>query len=193
MLAKLVIVISALVFSVPTVLAGTGSMYDAGTYQPLVADQKAFKVGDALTVMIQESSAASSSVDSRAERNSDLSLRGQTLGQRAHGIGGSVSSGGDGGGQTTRAGRVTAQITASVIGLAENGELLISGKQTVELNGEAQIISVSGRVRPRDITDGNYVLSSRIADAAINYSGQGYLAEKGQPSIFSRFFTWLGL
>lgn len=169
------------------------SMFNERTYQALVADQKAFKVGDALTVLIQESSAASSTVDSKADRTSELNVRGQTLGQQPRGLGGSVSSGGDGGGQTARTGRVTAQITANVVAVNENGELSVNGKQTVEVNGEAQIITVTGRVRPRDITDGNFVLSSRMADSNITYSGQGYLAEKGRPSIFSRFFTWIGL
>jgi flagellar L-ring protein precursor FlgH len=169
------------------------SMFNDKTYQPLVADQKAVKIGDALTVLIQESSAASSSVDSKAARSTDLGLSGQVLGKPQHGLSGNINSGGDGGGQTVRSGRVTAQITATVQGIDSNGELLIQGQQTVALNGEAQVISVSGRVRPRDISDGNSVLSSRIADARITYTGEGYIAEKSKPSLLSRFFNLIGL
>ncbi|MES2089560.1 MAG: flagellar basal body L-ring protein FlgH [Pseudomonadota bacterium] len=169
------------------------SMFNEKTYQALVADQKAFKVGDALTVLIQESSNASSSVDSKASRNTDLGVRGQILGQPQRGINGAVGSGGDGGGQTLRSGRVTAQITATVQGINDNGELLINGQQTVDLNGEAQVILVAGRVRPRDISDSNSVLSSRIADARITYTGEGYIAEKSKPSLLSRFFNLIGL
>ena len=169
------------------------SMFNEKTYQALVADQKAFKVGDALTVLIQEASNASSSVDSKASRNTDLGVRGQILGQPQRGINGTVGSGGDGGGQTVRSGRVTAQITTTVQGINDNGELLINGQQTVDLNGEAQVISVSGRVRPRDISDSNSVLSSRIADARITYTGEGYIAEKSKPSLLSRFFNLIGL
>lgn len=169
------------------------SMFNEKTYQPLVADQKAFKVGDALTVLIQESASASSSVDAKANRNMDLGLRGQTLGQQARGITAGTTSSSDGGGQVVRSGRVTAQITVTVQEIEPNGEMRISGQQTVDLNGESQIIAVAGRVRPRDISDANSVLSSRLAEPHITYSGQGYMADKSQPSIWARFITWIGL
>lgn len=173
--------------------AGESSMFNEKTYQPLVADQKAYKVGDALTVLIQESASASSSVDAKASRSQDLGLRGQTLGQQARGISAGTTSSSDGGGQVVRSGRVTAQITVTVTEIQPNGEMLINGQQTVDLNGEAQIIAVQGRVRPRDINDANAVLSSRLADPHITYSGQGYMADKSQPSIWARFITWIGL
>lgn len=169
------------------------SMFNPQSYRALVADQKAVKPGDALTVLIQESASASSSVDARASRSQDVGLRGQTLGQSARGISGGTTSASDGGGQVVRSGRVTAQITVTITDVLPNGEMLVSGQQTVDLNGESQIISVAGRVRPRDVSDGNSVLSSRLADARITYSGEGYLADKSQPSIWSRFATWIGL
>lgn len=178
---------------VAEVASGQGSMFSEKTYQPLVSDQKAYRVGDALTVVILESAAASSSVDTSANRSTDVSLRGQTLGQQQRGLGASVNSGSDGGGQVVRSGRVTAQITVTVKEIADNGELLVGGQQTVDVNGEAQNISVAGRVRPKDISDGNSVLSSRLADAHITYTGQGYLAEKSKPSVLSRLVNWIGL
>lgn len=171
----------------------SGSMFSAGAYQSLIADQKAYRVGDALTVLVQESAAASSSVDSNGNRSSDVNLRGQTLGQRQRGVDVSLGTGSEGGGQTVRSGRVTAQITVTVQEVQANGELVIAGQQTVALNGEKQVISVAGRVRPRDVLDSNAVLSSRIADAQISYRGEGYLADKSQPSVLSRFFNLIGL
>jgi flagellar L-ring protein FlgH len=169
------------------------SMYNPQTYRALAADQKAMKVGDAVTILVQEVASASSTVDARASRSQDIGLRGQTTGQDARGIGGGTSSNSDGGGQVVRSGRVTAQISANVMSIQPNGEMLIEGRQTVEVNGESQVITVSGRVRPRDISDNNAVLSSRLADARISYSGEGYLANKSQPSIWSRLVTWMGL
>lgn len=170
-----------------------GTMFNPQSYRALVADQKAFRVGDALTVLVQESSSASSSVDAKASRGQDVGLRGQTLGQESRGLTAGATSSNEGGGQVARSGRVTAQITVTVKEVLPNGELLVDGQQTVDLNGEAQIISVNGRVRPRDISDNNAVLSSRLADARIRYVGEGYLADKSQPSIWSRFVTWIGL
>lgn len=182
----------ALVAHLGTAVAAE-SMFDEKTYQALVADQKAFKVGDALTVLIQESASASSSVDAKANRSQDVGLRGQTLGQQARGLSGGTTSSSEGGGQVVRSGRVTAQITVTVTEIQANGEMLVNGQQTVDLNGESQIIAVAGRVRPRDISDSNSVLSSRLADPHITYSGQGYMADKSQPSIWARFITWIGL
>lgn len=173
--------------------AEVGTMFNPQSYRSLVADQKAFRVGDALTVLVQESASASSSVNAKASRSQDLGLRGQTLGQEARGLSGGVTSSNEGGGQVVRSGRVTAQITVTVKEVLPNGELLVDGQQAVDLNGEAQIISVNGRARPRDISDNNAVLSSRLADARIRYVGEGYLADKSHPSIWSRFVTWIGL
>jgi flagellar L-ring protein FlgH len=173
--------------------AATGSMFDEKTYQALVADQKAFKIGDALTVLIQEVASASSTVDAKASRSTDFAVRGQTQGQAVRGLGAGTTAGSDGGGQVVRSGRVTAQITVSVIDIQSNGEMLVQGRQAVDLNGESQIIEVSGRVRPRDINDANSVLSSRLADSRITYAGQGYIADKSQPGTLARIMNWMGL
>ena len=166
---------------------------DPQRFQSLVADSRAYRVGDALTVLIQESAVASSSVDAKANRNTDIDLKGQVLGHPQKGLNGSVSSSSDGGGQVVRSGRVTAQVTVTVKEILPNGELIIDGTQSVNLNGEQQIISVNGHVRLRDISDTNTVLSSRVADAHITYDGQGFMAERSHPSVISRFFNWIGL
>jgi flagellar L-ring protein precursor FlgH len=174
---------------VVSILGGAGNAGAAGS----MFDQKAFKVGDALTVLIQEVASASSTVDAKASRSTDFAVRGQTQGQAVRGLGAGTTTGSDGGGQVVRSGRVTAQITVSVIDVMANGEMLVQGKQAVDLNGESQIIEVSGRVRPRDINDANSVLSSRLADARITYAGQGYIADKSQPGTLARIMNWMGL
>lgn len=180
-------------FFLAAAVQAAGPMFDPDRYQSLVSDQRAFRVGDALTVLIQESATASSTVDSSANRNTDLDVRAQVLGRSQKGLNGSVGSSSDGGGQTVRAGRVTGQITVTVTAVDPNGELRVEGAQSVDLNGEQQIISVAGRVRPRDIADNNAVLSSRIADAQISYNGKGYISEKSKPGLLSRIFNLIGL
>ncbi|TAK84884.1 MAG: flagellar basal body L-ring protein FlgH [Aquabacterium sp.] len=178
---------------VPAQAGDANSLYDPASYQPLVADQKAYKAGDALTVLIQEAAAASTSVDSKAGRDTSVNLGVQATGHRAHGLEASAGSTTDGGGQTQRSGRVTAQITVSVLSVQPNGELVVGGQQTVELNGEQQVITVAGRVRPRDINEANAVLSGRLADSRITYTGQGHLSEKSKPGVLSWVFDYLGL
>jgi flagellar L-ring protein precursor FlgH len=190
-------VISLLLLAMPQFAAAQSptapTLFDPSTYQGLVSDQKARKVGDALTVLVQESATASSSVDSNAARNADIALRGQTIGQKQRGLDIGLGANNDGGGQTVRSGRVAAQITVTVQAVEPNGELVVAGQQTVDLNGEKQVISVAGRVRPKDVLDNNAVLSSRLADARISYNGEGYIAEKSRPGVLSRVLHFLGL
>jgi flagellar L-ring protein precursor FlgH len=173
--------------------AADGSMFEEQAYQSLVSDQRASRIGDVITVLIQEHAAASSSVDAKSNRGSEFGLQGQVTGHDPRGLNANVSSKSDGGGQVARSGGVTAQMTATVVTLEPNGDLRIAGQQQVEINGETQMLTVSGRVRPRDISDSNTVLSSRLAEASITFNGRGYLAERSQPNILSRFFHFLGL
>jgi flagellar L-ring protein precursor FlgH len=92
-----------------------------------------------------------------------------------------------------RAGRVAAQLTVTVKSVAPNQELFVSGRQQILVNGEKQLIELSGRVRPIDISESNTVVSSRIADAHITYVGDGILAEKQKQGILSHILGWLGL
>jgi flagellar L-ring protein precursor FlgH len=98
-----------------------------------------------------------------------------------------------GGGSIQRSGRLLAQVTAVVQAVYPNGLLHVKGEQIIELNSEKQEIRLEGNVRPIDITDGNTILSTRIADARISYIGDGVLGEKQRPGILTRFLTWLGI
>ena len=83
--------------------------------------------------------------------------------------------------------------TVTVLSVAPNQELFVSGRQQILVNGEKQLIELSGRVRPIDVSENNTIVSSRIADASINYVGDGILAEKQKQGVISRIFSWLGL
>lgn len=168
------------------------SLYDAGTFQSLTADRRALRPGDTLTVLVVENSSASASANTTTQKTGGI-----TAGIKANTISntGAISLGEDFGGKGTvqRAGRVAAQITVTVHSLAPNDDLFISGRQQILVNGEKQLIELSGRVRPIDITEANTVLSSRIADANITYVGDGILAEKQKQGILSHILGWLGL
>lgn len=169
------------------------SLYDEKTYRPLVSDHKAFRVGDAITVQVIENASASSNADTKTRRNNTLAA------ELAHGgtpiasadVG--VNSGFDGGGGTQRTGKLLAQLTVSVTSILPNGDMLIAGEQQLSINDEQQRIRVEGRVRPNDILDTNIVLSSRLADAKIDYSGQGDLSQRQKRAWWRKATDWLGL
>ena len=80
-----------------------------------------------------------------------------------------------------------------IVAVLPNGDLEIAGAQRLNINRERTVIRVRGRVRPTDISADNMVLSSRIADASIDYDGAGFVTRSGRPGLVTRIFNFLGL
>ncbi|MCW7540880.1 flagellar basal body L-ring protein FlgH [Aquabacterium sp. A7-Y] len=183
----------ALVGAAP-VLANEGqSLYDPKTYRPLVADQKAFKVGDLLTVVIQEQASASTTADSTAGRSTGVSAQIDPFKAAGRSASANLGTESDGGGRTQRSGRLLAQLTVNVVGVEPDGDLIVYGRQDLTINGESQLITLRGRVRPKDVSDGNLVPSTRVADADIRFDGEGFIAEKSRPGWFTKLLSLFGL
>jgi len=177
----------------PRVSYGNGSLWQ-GNGGGLVDDFKARGKGDILTVVISETASASKEATTGTSRASEVAagipnLMG--LETKMTGISkwmdlsklvnASASSKFDGSGSTTRKENLNATITARVIDVLANGNMLIEGRRNVLVNHEDQIIVLTGTVRPRDITPDNMVNSTFIADARIAYSGKGIISDRQQP------------
>jgi flagellar L-ring protein FlgH len=176
--------------------ASAGSLYNPQSFRPLTADHKAFRVGDAITVQVFENSSASSSADTGTRRNNDIGVVASSgSGSDGHRHQAGVTVGGefDGGGRTQRANRLLATLTVTVQEVLPNGELRVAGEQLLTVNDEQQRVTLAGRVRPRDVSDGNVVLSTRLADAQITYVGEGDVSERSRRGAWRRFLDWLGL
>lgn len=166
------------------------SLYRDESFQSLTADRRAYRVGDALTVLVVENSSASSSADTTTEKRGGVGIALSTHNEdkRANV---DLTENFAGKGKIQRAGRLLATLTVSVAAIASNGDLVVSGSQLIEVNEEKQHIQLEGRVRPTDVSEANTVLSSRIAEAKISYVGDGLLGEKQRPGILTRFLSWL--
>jgi flagellar L-ring protein precursor FlgH len=105
-------------------------------------------------------------------------------------VGGDSSSTLKGTGDTSRGGTLQARLTARVVRVLANGNLLIEGRRQLTLNSEDQYIVITGVIRPEDIASDNWVLSSNIADARILYTGSGALADKQHPGWMTRVLDW---
>lgn len=167
------------------VLAGGGaraeSLYDAGTFRPLTADNKAFRVGDAITVHVFENSSARTSSDTSTERRNAIDASAGTSAiNGGRPITGNVNVAGtfEGGGTTQRANRLLATLTVSVHEVLPNGDLRVAGEQNLTVNQETHKVRVEGRVRPQDIGADNTVVSTRLADAKLTYAGEGDLSDR---------------
>jgi len=182
----------------PLSLSPTGSLW-APTSGSLYADIKASKIGDILTITISESASGSkASATTNAKTNTfqgSLTFAGAGVGTSGVAnpkgaltfgpYNGSFSSGFNGSGSTSQTDTMTAYITATVIDVLPNGNLVIRGSRWTKINDELQQIVLEGVVRPYDITNTNTVLSQNVAEAKIYLLGKGPVSRYQKPG-------WLG-
>jgi flagellar L-ring protein precursor FlgH len=163
----------------------------------LFVDRKAHLVQDVVTIRIVEAASASGEATTATDRDSSVSgtleaVFGLEKTLQKNGINpaavvkGGLGNSFDGSGATSRKNSLQATITAVVREVFPNGNLYIEGKKEVIINNERQYIIVSGVIRPEDIGPDNSISSDLIADARIEYSGRGILAEKQRPGWFGR-------
>lgn len=166
------------------------SLYEEASFRALTSDHRAYREGDVLTVLIVENSSATTSADTTTDKRGGVGISiGTTTREERASV--NINEDFSGKGRIQRSGRLLAQLSVTVVGVLPNGDLHIVGSQLIEVNSEKQHIQLEGRVRPVDVSEGNAVLSSRIADARIIYVGHGLLGEKQRPGILTRFLSWL--
>src|SRR3989337_2150299 len=191
---KYLIIIAWLVITMsPVYAANDGSLWSEERQNGFYfGDLKARNVGDIVTVRIVESSKGNKNASTKTEKDSSLStsisaffgMPSDKLSQAS--VGAETSEKHDGSGSTSRSSELTAVITARVIDVMPNGNLVIDGRREVVVNNETQLLYVTGIVRPEDIGPNNTVLSSYIADAKITYTGTGVVSDKQRVGWFVR-------
>ncbi|MCP4744592.1 MAG: flagellar basal body L-ring protein FlgH [Desulfobacteraceae bacterium] len=179
-----------------------GSLWqDNSPLSSMFINVKARRTGDIITVKIVESSSASNTASTSTDRSSALTggitnffnMEQSYPSDRPFfnpfsGVAASLDSEFEGSGATIRSGDLTAYLTARIVEVLENGNLVIQGTREVRINHENQIITLTGLVRPRDISADNVVQSTYIADAKISYSGSGVINDRQRPGWLMRFF-----
>lgn len=168
------------------------NLYDERTYQALASDRKAFKIGDLLTLLVVETARAESRAGTGSRKQTGIQASvSDTISNHAAGLSIGASSGGDA--ITSRQGFITAQLSVEVLSVNENGLLKVSGEQTIVINGEEQKILISGTLRKEDINRDNTILSNRLNDARIEFSGDGIVSDAQDTNVFYKILQWLGL
>ena len=184
-----------------------GSLFSENSVN-LFADNKARRVGDIVTINIVENSRASKAANTSTRRSNSINANTEALMgyenptnvpliggvfsslnyQPNVGVRADYNSSFSGSGSTNRTENMNARISARIIQVLPNGNLVLRGTQEILVNNERQYITVQGVVRPHDISADNTVLSTYIADARIDYTGQGDLSRKQREGWLSRFF-----
>lgn len=178
-------------------LESDGSIYHASSNRYLFEDVKARRVGDILTVLLEENTNASKSVSTTTSKSSNVDVANATL------FGGVLTSNGrplalneissatdfSGAGDSSQSNSLDGTITVTIAGVLPNGNLAIRGEKLLNLNQGSEIVRVSGIVRPTDISTANTVASAHIAHAEITYSGHGALSDSNKAGWITRFFN----
>lgn len=182
-----------------------GSLYADSSARYLFEDNRARRVGDIVIINVVDSSDATHKATTDTNKDSSLNLGVENLMAAATmglvpfmnvgpsgGIGttplvkaGSVSEF-KGEGETTRESEFSATVAARVVNVLSGDLLQVQGAREIRVNDETQILVVSGLVRTRDIGPDNTISSSYLADARIEFYGEGVVAEKQKPGWLTR-------
>jgi len=160
----------------------------------LFSDVKAFQVDDAIMVYIVEDTQADNNASTEERKSSELSGGvGLSTGTSNTNISGNIGTGNNfrGSGRTTRNEKIRSRLSARVVEVQPNGNLLIEGKRTTKVNGETQTITIRGIVRPVDVNSDNSVYSYNIMDLTLLIEGDGTVSKTQEPGLITRFLRIL--
>jgi flagellar L-ring protein precursor FlgH len=188
------------VYATPAVKT-EGSLFNDDSRPDFFSDMKAQRVGDIITINIVETSRATKQANTSTSRNNAVSSTVNSLfGLEKPGVmptpggfnllGGvdvSSSSSFTGAGSTSRTENITAKISCRIIQVLPNRNLVVRGSQEIMVNNEKQYITVQGVIRPADVATDNSVLSTYLADARIEYTGQGDISNRQREGWLTRF------
>jgi flagellar L-ring protein precursor FlgH len=185
-----------------------GAIFQPGFTNNLYDDRKAYRVGDIITITLNEKTQASKGANSKIAKDSTAkmgltSLFGSTVSvnnpenntfnpldaQNLNlDVGYSGSRDTEGKSEAAQSNSLSGSITVTVAEVLPNGILSVRGEKWLTLNTGDELMRISGLVRPDDIATDNTVSSTRVADSRITYSGTGAFADASQPGWLDRMF-----
>ena len=190
-------------FAPPDAQRTEGSLWSEGAHG-LFEDPRARRVGDILTIKIDERSVATRDASTQTARSNKVDigisafLSAMTSLQKKYPgldpaalVGAQSNSDFSGSGTTSRSGNFTATLPVHVMRQLPNGDLYVEGNKVVLLNDEESYLDLSGVVRPIDIQQDNSVASSLLADVELEYTGRGVLSEPQSPGWLSRALDYI--
>jgi flagellar L-ring protein FlgH len=168
-----------------------GGVFVPGAPWSLTSDSRAFRVGDVLTVELEEATQASKKSNTSVDKSSNAvvtrpRIAGTELPIDAA-LGGKRNFSGSG--ASSQQNTLRGSVTVIVQNVLPNGLLQVRGDKKLMLNQGEETVRLSGYVRAADIGTDNRVSSQRVANARIQYSGKGSLADANEPGWLTRFFN----
>ena len=179
---------------------GPGSIWPGATSNNLLfTDRKARNIGDIVTIVIDEKAEGENNANTETKRETSTTagITGfvQTNPDKRYVAGYSLGGASDnslkGEGKTNRDGLLKGKISARVVRVLPNGNLIIEGRRMLTVNSEDQFMVITGLIRPEDVTSDNLIFSQYISDARIVYAGKGVVDDKMRPGWMTRVVDWV--
>jgi flagellar L-ring protein precursor FlgH len=175
----------------------TGSLFKANYVNNIYSDSKAHRVGDIISVILSESTQAQKNAKTELKKANSASL------DPLIGLGGTAvnfkndaiqfgynqKSDFKGDSKTNQGNSLSGNISVHVLRVLPNGNLMIRGEKWMSLNNGDEYIRLTGVIRAQDISSGNTIISSKIANARIQYAGTGTFADMQEQGWLSKFFS----
>ncbi len=179
----------------PAPMKPNGSIFQASTgYSALTNGARAAQIGDIITILLVERTQATKSNSANTDRSGSIGLTPPSTGPfsklfSASDIGASGNQGFKGKGDAAQSNALSGEITVTIAKVLNNGTMLVRGQKALTLNRGDEYVQISGLVRQADIGPDNRVLSTRVADARITYTGKGEIARASRQGWLQRFFS----
>jgi flagellar L-ring protein FlgH len=179
----------------PTTAIASGAIYSTSSHRPLFEDRRARFTGDILTINIAENTSAKKASSSAAGKAGSVNASAAVplglpigLNKEAISINANSAIDYDDSADANASNNFNGSISVTVLEVLANGNLMVSGEKQIALDKGTEFVRFSGVVNPDDIVLGNFVPSTKVADARIEYRSNSKLDASQVASILTRFF-----
>ncbi len=174
-----------------------GSLWtDTSSLSGPYRDVKAYRLADIVTIQVLESTSAlaAATTDSTKESESTADIPNlfgaqKKISELPSLLSANRSNKFAGDASTSRTNQLKTNVTARVVEVFPNGNLLVEGNREIGINNERQLVTLRGVVRPVDISPDNIVLSTNVAEMEIEVKGNGIVSRAQQPGLFYRLIS----
>jgi flagellar L-ring protein precursor FlgH len=181
----------------PAPKPSNGAIYQSGREVALFENPIAHHVGDIVTIVLNEQTAAQKSSSTNTNKATTVALPGMTILGKAltvHGVPIMSNNIADttkfaGEGDSAQSNSLQGYVTVTVQKVLPNGNLYVKGEKWIGINQGQEYVIMSGVIRPIDLASDNSIPSSQVANAKISYGGKGALADANAQGWLSRFFN----
>lgn len=175
----------------------TGSLFKQNYVNNIYSDSKAHRIGDIISVILSENTQAKKNAKTELKKENEYDLGAVTgLGGQAVTVNGKALQFGleqdsafKGDSKSDQGNSLSGNISVHVLRVLPNGNLMIRGEKWITLNNGDEYIRLTGIIRSKDINSNNTILSTKVANARIQYAGTGTFADVNEQGWLTKFFS----